>query len=149
MSFRDNPFEELERMLDRWNRQLEESIEGWGDEPHQMLRSGNELAVDVLEEPEEIIVTVDVPGFDRNEIDVRLADQTLWIEAQRHEEAEEGDEHYLRRERKHRAHRRSIRLPTEVDAEGVEARLKNGVLTVTIPKTEPSEAIRRVEVESE
>lgn len=149
MSSRTNPFEELERMMDRLNRQFEDAGWWWGEGPTRETAGGEEFAVDVLEEPDAIVVTVDVPGFDRDEIDVRVADRTLQIEAKQGEEVEEGDELYLRRERRQRTQRRSIRLPTEVDADGTEAKLKNGVLTVTIPKAEPAEEIRQVEIESE
>lgn len=132
-------------MVERLSRQFED-ISWWDERPMQSM--GDEFAVDVVDEPDEVVVTVDVPGFDRNEIDVRVDDRTLWIEATREEAVDEGDDTYLRRERSRRFNRRSITLPAEGDPEDVEATLRNGVLTVTIPKATPSESVRHIEIDS-
>lgn len=132
-------------MVERLSRQFED-ISWWDERPMQSM--GDEFAVDVVDEPDEVVVTVDVPGFDRNEIGVRVDDRTLWIEATREEAVDEGDDTYLRRERSRRFNRRSITLPAEGDPEDVEATLRNGVLTVTIPKATPSESVRHIEIDS-
>lgn len=149
MSSRTNPFYELNRLIDKLNRQLEDASPWWGDVASESQFGGDGFALDLLEEPDEFVVTVDVPGYDRNEIDVRVTDQTLWIEAEHEEKSEEGDETFLRRERRRQSQSRSIRLPAEVDAEGVTARLKNGVLTVTVPKAMPADEVRHIEIESD
>ncbi|MDZ7701659.1 MAG: Hsp20/alpha crystallin family protein [Halobacteriales archaeon] len=148
MSSRINPFYELERVFDRLNRQVQDAS-WWRDEGEDSWFGEHEMALDILDEGDEFVITVDVPGYDRNEIDVRVSDRTLWIEAERREEAEEGDDKYLRRERRRVSQSRSIPLPSDVTAEGVTARLKNGILTITVPKAEPTEEARRIEIESD
>lgn len=148
MSTRSNPFEELERFFDRMSRQFDESSRMWeSDGPFRRWASEfEEMAVDVVDRDDEFVVTVDLPGFERDDVEIRVTDHTLHIEAEHAEATEEEDENYLRQERRHESTSRSIRLPDEVDKESVTARMKNGVLTVTLPKLEVEEA-RTIEVE--
>lgn len=141
MSARNNPFEELERFFQRMSRQFDDASDTWGSEgAFGRTAAGPEsAAIDLVEHGDEFVATVDLPGFERDEIDVLVADQTLRIEAEHEDAAEETEERYLRRERRHRSVRRSLRLPDEVDAEGVNAELNNGVLTVRLPKHEAKE----------
>lgn len=148
MSARSNPFEELERMFERMSRQFEESSRMWEPEgPFGRWTSKfEEMAVDLVEHDDEFVVTVDLPGFERDDVEIEVTDHTLRIEAEHEEATEEEEEQYLRHERRHESVRRSIRLPDEVDKEGVKARMKNGVLTITLPKLEVEEA-RTIDIE--
>jgi HSP20 family protein len=150
MSARRNPFEEMERLFERLGRQFEEVSRNWeSDGPLGGWSPGEEsMSVDLVDEDEAFVATVDLPGYDRDDVEVRVTDHTLRIAAERDEALEEGDERYIRNERRHQSTRRSIRLPEEVDAAGVSARMKNGVLTITIPKLAAEEA-HRVEIEGE
>jgi len=148
MSARSNPFEELERLFERMSRQFEESSRAW--EPMTPLgrwTSGLEaMAIDLVEHDDEFVATVDLPGFERDDVEIRVTDHTLRIDADREESAEEGGEEYLRHERRHESMHRSIQLPEEVDADEVSARMKNGVLSITLPKLEAEET-REIEIE--
>jgi len=93
------------------------------------------MKVDVSDHGDELVVVADLPGFDREEIDLSVDDDQLTIAASHQVDAEETDEErsYVHRERASRTVRRSISLPVEVDAEGASAAYSNGVLTVTLP----------------
>lgn len=138
-----NPFEELEQLFDRMNRQFEQSAEGmdsgmWG------MKS---MSVDIEDREDEFVVTADLPGFDKEDMSVKLADNQLKIKAEREEHVEEGEEgEYIRRERSQRSTSRSVSLPEPVDEEGVEARYKNGVLTVTLQKVHAASESRDIEI---
>ena len=149
MSSRRNPFEELERMFERMSRQFEDAASEWGGGEWAPFGSGDDVAIDLVDEGDAFVVTVDVPGFERDEIDLRVADGTLWIDCERSESSEEDEESYLRRERTHRSVRRSVGLPAPVEADEVTAKLRNGILTVTVPKAEPEEGSQRIEIEGE
>lgn len=142
MTPRSNPFDEIERLFENMSRQFEDASLSWGDrEPFARFSTGFEtMAIDVVDHEDEFVVTVDLPGFDRDEIDVRVMDHRLTIEAAHEEEIEEGDETYLRQERSHRELTRTITLPDAVEEDAVTAHMKNGVLTVTCPKVEVQEA---------
>lgn len=91
------------------------------------------MPVDVSEADGALRVVVAVPGFAADEVEVRVAENILSITAEHREEHEEKDERYYRHERYHGAMSRRIELPGAVSDTGVEAELKNGELTLTIP----------------
>lgn len=139
---RRNPFEEIEHMLERMTEQFEGVGEG--------TQLGTEKAsVDVAENDDEVTVTADLPGFDKDDIDISIRDAQLTIQAQREEETETGDEDatYHRRERTQRQVSRTLRLPTDVNEEAANASYQNGVLTVTLPKTEAGVDGHSIDVE--
>jgi HSP20 family protein len=150
MSTSSNPFEELERLFDRMSRQFDDRgrlLEG--DGPFGRLTAGLEtMPVDLVDRPEEFVATVDLPGFEREDIEIQVTDNQLHITAD-HEEIidDEKEDRYIHHERHRSSTRRSIRLPEEVDRDGVEARMKNGVLIVTLPKRELEEG-RKIEIET-
>jgi HSP20 family protein len=92
---------------------------------------------------------VDVPGFDREELQVSVADHTLTITAEHSEITESEGERYLRQERRHRSLERTLRRPAAAAPTDATARLRNGVLTVTIPKQEPTEPPRQLAIDVE
>jgi HSP20 family protein len=129
------------------NQQFDDASHMWGQEGplgRWSAESGS-AAVDLVERDDQFVVTVDLPGFAREEVEIRVTDHTLRIEAERDESTEESEERYIRHERRHESTKRSIRLPDEVDKEAVTARMQNGVLTVTLPKLEVQEA-RTIEI---
>jgi len=148
MSMRDNPFDSLEDLFDRMSRQFEEAARGLEGEWDWSTEMGTgRMNIDLADRGDAFVLTADVPGYEKEEIDVRLADNRLTIVAEHEESAEEETETYIRSERQHRAMRDSVRLPAAVDADAVTAACKNGVLTVTLPKVEPTEEARRIDIE--
>lgn len=137
-----NPFEELEALIERMNREFGAATEGW-ERPESLGRwygGGEELAMDLVDRDGEFVATVDLPGFDRDDVEIEVTGRRLRIEAERETAHEEAAEHFLRHERQHESTRRSVRLPDEVDVESVTARMNNGVLTITLPKLEAEES---------
>jgi HSP20 family protein len=120
---RRNPFDEIAELFERMS-QTDRS--GWDDV--------GGVSVDVRETDADVVVTADLPGYDREDIDVAVKERTLTIEAEREEEHSEEGERYHRQERSHRRVSRSLRLPVEVDEQGADATYRNGVLTVTLPQ---------------
>lgn len=136
MVSRGSPFDELERLLDKMNDARE--------------RAGGGLAVDVEDEDDQFVVTADLPGFDKDDIDVQVHERTLRIDATHEEETEEeaeDEDNYIRRERSKRSLSRSVTLPEDVDEEGASASFENGVLTIELPKAHTGEESTSVEIE--
>jgi HSP20 family protein len=127
------------------SRQFGERAGSWDREGPLARWRGDEWAsVDLVEHDGEFVATVDLPGFDREDVTIRVTDHSLRIDAERAAVADEtADEGRVLR---HESVERSIRLPDEVDTEAVTARIRNGVLAVDLPKREATEA-RTVEVE--
>jgi len=149
MSSQQNPYEIIEQMLERMNRQFGETTRMWESGMPEFGESGfGQMGIDLADHDEEFVVTADVPGFERDEIELRKVDETLQITAAHEEESEEKAEHYLRSEREHRSLSERVRLPEPVVGDEITATLQNGVLTITLPKAEPSAAEgHRIEIE--
>ena len=120
-------------MIERMSRQFEESM--GGAEIEGLPGRGDSTSIDVADRGDEFVVTADLPGYRKADIDVTLRGDRLQIRGEREEASEEGEEgRYIRKERRHESVSRSVSLPSEVDEESVSAQYRNGVLTVTLPK---------------
>jgi HSP20 family protein len=96
--------------------------------------------VDVFEEKDDIVVKAELPGMDKENIEVNLTDHTLTIKGEKKKEEEVKKENYYRAERSYGSFLRSLQLPKEVHADKVKASFKNGILEVRMPKTEEAKA---------
>ena len=92
--------------------------------------------VDVVEEDDKVLVRADMPGMEKDNIKVTVNEGVLSIEGSRTEQREEKDKSFTRSERFMGSFARSFTLPTWADGSKIAADYTNGVLTVTIPKTE-------------
>ena len=108
------------------------------------LFSGWSPALDLYQNNDNVIAVVEVPGMRKEDIDISLHDGMLTIAGERHTASGEG-ENAERTERFSGKFRRSITLPTRVDAGKVSATYKDGILTVTLPKAEEAKP-KKVEV---
>ena len=93
-------------------------------------------AVDVREDGDHIYVEAELPGFKKEEVDITLENQTLTIAAERREAKEEKKGEHLLRERRYNRFLRSFTLPPTVDEQTVNAKLTDGMLTITLNKRE-------------
>lgn len=143
---RRTPFEELERLLDEMQGRFESAT---SQRPLATSSRGSTISVDLDERDDEYVVTLDLPGFSREDVDVRLAGRTLTVEAERQSSStEEGDDgQYVQRARRRATTRERVTFPVAVLADEVTATLRNGVLTVTVPKTESDQVDTGVDVE--
>lgn len=94
--------------------------------------------MDMKETEDAYSVKLTMPGIDKDNIDISISDGVLTIKGETKEDAENEDENgkYLVREHKHYTYYRSVRLPSEVQADKAEAEYKNGILLLTLPKAE-------------
>jgi len=147
---RRNPFRDIERMFEQLSDQFEDAARRWEDEPSLEWAEGESMrsmSIDLADMDDEFVVTADLPGFEKDEIDVTVLDTELKISAEHEAETEEREENYLRHERTRRSMSRSIRLPETVVEDDVTATYKNGVLTVQLPKAEPAEEGHEIDIE--
>ncbi len=100
--------------------------------------------VDIFEREEELVLSMDLPGLDREDIELRVDGASLTIEGER-EPREEGT--CVRRERPAGRFRRSFRLAAPVDTSQVKASYRDGVLEIRLPKVSPPHPVR-LEIES-
>jgi HSP20 family protein len=102
---------------------------------------------DVSETEGEIIVKAEIPGMNVEDIDITLTDGLLTIKGERKREKEDKQENYHRIERQFGTFSRSLNLGLKVEAEGIDAGYKDGVLTVTLPKAEEDKP-KKIEVKN-
>ncbi|PYM13233.1 MAG: heat-shock protein Hsp20, partial [Verrucomicrobia bacterium] len=112
----DSPFGELTRHMELFN--------GWTP------------ALDVYEDKDNLIVKAELPGMKREEIDISFHDGTLTITGERKYEEKNEDAETYRAERFFGKFHRTLALPKPVQSDKATATYKDGILTVTLPKTE-------------
>jgi len=96
--------------------------------------------VDVSETKDAVVVKAEIPGMDANDIRVSLQENVLAIMGEKKQEKEEKDERYHRMERSYGSFTRSFAMPAGVETGKVNATFRNGVLTVTLPKSPEAKA---------
>jgi HSP20 family protein len=99
-------------------------------------------AVDISEREDDLLVRAELPGMTADDIDIEVEGHSLMIRGEKKDETEESGERYHYVERRSGSFQRMIQLPNEVDAEKIDASYKDGVLTVTLPKSEAAKPKR-------
>ena len=98
-------------------------------------RRAQPITVDIVDTEKAYEITAELPGMDESNIDVKFSDDTLTIKGEKRDEREEKKKDYYLSERRYGSFQRSFGVLDGVDTDKIEANFKNGVLTVTLPKT--------------
>ena len=131
-----NPFKDIEKVRSEMDRLVDTFLFGVPQKRDFWEEAEWLPAVDVAETKDEIVVNVEAPGMDSKEFEISLREETLTIKGEKKQEKVEGEENYHLVERRYGTFTRSILLPQEVESDKISASYKNGVLTVTVPKSE-------------
>src|SRR5579884_3834112 len=123
-----DPYETIQREFDTM---LNRFFGGQSQDGGQRLAP---YAVDVREDADHFYVEAELPGFRKDDVDITLENQTLTISAERKEERDQGGKKgdLLLHERRYSRFLRSFTLPPTVDDQTVNAKLQDGVLTITL-----------------
>ncbi len=103
-------------------------------------------AIDVEETENEYIVKAELPGLSKEDIKISLRENSVTISGERKKEKEEKGKTYHRVEMVYGKFARTIQLPDEIQPDKAKAEYKNGILTITLPKSEKSKP-REIEIE--
>src|ERR1035437_816671 len=138
-----DPFEEIRKTQERLNLLFEDFM------PMKKMGDGNVFtpAIDIKEEENKLLVTTDLPGIDRKDIEINLKEDMLEISAKTGKEKEIEEEGYIRKEREYTHFYPAVRLPSSVKEEGSTAKIENGVLTITLPKMKLEEPAKKIQIE--
>ncbi len=131
-----HPFKDVEKTRSEMDRLLDTFLFGRPKTGGAIGEEEWQPPIDVAETENELIVNVEIPGVDPEEIDVSLSGDTLLIRGEKKPETEEKGEDYHLLERNYGTFIRSIDLPVEVQNDKINASYKNGVLTIVLPKSE-------------
>ncbi len=120
-------------------KEMEELISNfWGSNPTNWLDGNLSPAVDVSEQENAFLMKVDIPGMEAKDLNVQVHGNTVTVSGQRQEEKETKDKTYYRMERRQGSFSRTINMPCNINEGEVAAEYVNGVLSLTLPKTEAS-----------
>ncbi len=102
-------------------------------------------AVDIAEHENEFVVKLELPGVDKNDVRITMQDNVLTVRGQKKQEKESKDSSYHRIERSYGSFQRSFTLPAPVKSDKIDAVFKDGMLTVSLPKSEEAKP-KQIEV---
>ena len=124
------PFRETATLQNRMNSLLRELNKA--DAP--LTTASFVPAVDIYEDPQKVVLKLEVPGVEEKDLDIRVENNTLTVKGERKLEKEEKEENFHRIERTYGNFYRAFTLPTTVDTEQVQASYTNGVLKLELKK---------------
>jgi len=136
-----DPFRDLLSLQERMNRMFRESLSRSRGEEEEILAAGAwRPTVDIYEALDRIVLRADLPGVLQEDVDLRIENGTLRLRGERRMPDGAKPEEYLRIERPFGSFVRGFALPSSVDTSKVRAEFKSGVLEVTLPKRQESQA---------
>ncbi len=129
------PLEEMERMFENF------FPTGWARPfraPFFMEGEAKMPAIDIIDRDADVVLRAEMPGVEKDNIDISMSDNTVTIRGSSAHEEKESGENYHRCEIARGAFSRTVTLPADVDSENTKASLKDGVLELVMPKIERS-----------
>lgn len=138
------PYRGLSRMRDAMDRLFDEALAR--STPEWPWLGREEPPLDMYQTDKDVVVKASLPGIKPEEVNISITGDTLTIEADHKEEEESRERKYFHREQRY-SFTRTVRIPVEVDSDKADASLEDGVLTLTLPKTEKRQA-KRINVKS-
>jgi HSP20 family protein len=130
-------FDDFQNMLDDF------FSEGF---PMRRSLAGDTFKIDVQDQESEYIIEAEIPGVQKNELNVSLEEGKLKITVNKEERTEENNKNYIHRERRFSSMQRNILL-TDADPDNIKAKLENGVLIIHVPKKQRIDKSMKVEIE--
>lgn len=143
MPLRPDPLKELLDLQERMNRLFDETLSP--ESGDGAFAPSWVPAADVYDSPEAYLVELELPGIARKDIDLTARGRELTVRGERHP-AGGRSAAFHRLERRYGPFARSFRFDADIDAEGVEAEINNGLLRLTVPKKKPRATKRVVKV---
>ena len=136
----DHPFYSLQREM---NSLFDNFFRGFNVAPRGFAAGGMGMftpSVDVKENEKEFIIKAELPGVEEKDIEVTVANDSVTIKGEKKEEKEDKDKNYYYMERSYGSFSRVIPLEAEIESTKAEARFKNGILDIKIPKNQSAKA---------
>jgi HSP20 family protein len=142
-----DPWRDFGTLQDRINRMFDQTVRTLYPENQEELERGTWApAVDIHENTDSFVVKADLPGVNKEDIQIDLKDSTLTLRGEKKFESKVSKDNYIKVERSHGTFVRTFTLPENVDADKIKAIYKDGVLELIIPKREEAKA-KQIKVE--
>lgn len=138
---------EFDRMMERFEREFEDfwdmppRLRAWMQtRPSLLMPRGTAMPnVDLEDKGKDFHITADLPGFNKQDVNIEVNEDSVTIQAKKTQSEEEKNKNYIRRERAAQIYYRRILLPEKVASDNAKANLNNGTLEIVLPKKEPKE----------
>lgn len=135
-----SPFREMETLENQIQRIFNEF-------PFKNKMSGSFTpAIDMLEDEKNLYLTVELPGIEKEDVKISLHNDLLTISGERKREEKKEKENFYHLEMCYGSFNRAITLPVEIDSEKIEANFKNGILKIQLPKSNPKDIAKTIEI---
>lgn len=105
----------------------------------------NSMRCDIYEKDNNYHVVMDIPGFDKEDVNIECDNDYLTISASKSASKDEGNKHYIRRERSYGEYKRKFYVG-DMDTDNIKAEFKNGTLNLVIPKKVPTSTKKKIEI---
>ena len=126
---------DMNRSFENFRRDMDKAFSSF---PSIQFPSMPQSSCDVIDEGKQFRVKMDAPGVKKNEINLKVTDNSLEVTAEHKEESEEKKKNYLKKERSQVSFFRTIPLSEKVVSGKVKAKLSDGVLDIILPKSKPT-----------
>jgi HSP20 family protein len=131
---------EIDRSIENFRRDVEKAFSSF---PTISMPKMSHASCDVIDEGNQFRVKMDIPGIKKSEVKLNVSDNSVEISAEHKEESEEKKKNYLRKERSQVSYYRSLPLSEKILSDKVTAKLADGILDITLPKSKPTETQKK------
>ena len=129
-----DPYSELEHIQKQMNRLLDESFSGGLWRRGIPVGDNYDLSTDIKDTKDKYVINMDIPGMEKDNIDVEVRNNTLLVSGERKNENEEKNANYYKQERSFGYFSQSLPLPQDADSSAIAVNYNKGVLKIEIPK---------------
>ena len=133
-----NPYREMLSLRNMMDQVWEDSLVRRLDETTDPTMTSLTVPIDMYEKNGDFVIRTELPGLKAEDIDISIDDSSLTIKGEFEREKEEQDDNMLFQELRYGKFQRTVNLPSQVDSDHIDAAFEEGVLKVTLPKTEES-----------
>jgi HSP20 family protein len=131
-------FSGFDRVFDNFRKDMEKSFLSFPRMEIPSFLKLQESNCDVIDEGKQLRVKMNVPGVTKKDVTLNVTDNSLEVSAEHKEESEEKKKNFIRKERSQVSYYRTLPLPDKISSGKVRAKLSDGVLEVTLPKSKPT-----------
>ena len=129
--------------LTRLHNEMDDLLHSFFRDSDWPVWGGKHLpAIDIAEKENEFVVKAEIPGCKADDIDISVHGNMLTISGEKKQEEEKKEKGYYHMERSYGSFRRDLNLGVDINTEKIEAFCKDGVLTVTLPKSEMAKPVK-------
>jgi HSP20 family protein len=141
--FWPSSWSDVDRSIENLRKDMERAFSSF---PSMSMPKMPEASCDVIDEGNQFRVKMDVPGIQKKDIKLNVTDNSLEVSAEHKEESEEKKKNYLKKERSSVSYYRTLPMSEDIVSGKVKAKLSDGVLDITLPKTKPTKTQKKKSV---